>query len=250
MAELVTAPTRKPRSGGIKSVVGEFTLEPRLTVAGIAWEDAGCGFPHETRAGCYDDVVDPEAKEGDGVDQHESIAPPFARYKGVDCFIGGDNVGDSYVDQAKAALEAGEDREVESQLFLWADAVTITADSGATISEVIAAAEEAADTGYVGQPVLFMSRHDAALAFAEKALVRENGVLVTGNGTPVIASGVFPDNTWGTVFILGAVEVYATPVVAQVAHAFASNHTLAIAERVYAIGVDCDYRAGFALTTP
>lgn len=51
----VEAPDRKPRSGGIKDIVGEFITEERLSVTeAIAWEDSGCALPSLTQAGCYD----------------------------------------------------------------------------------------------------------------------------------------------------------------------------------------------------
>mgnify|MGYP000073568510 CR=1 FL=1 len=78
MAQLVQAPRRQPRLGGIKDVVGEFVEESRLAVAEIAWEDSGCGMPKPTRAGCYDLDVDPEDKTFDGVSRYGAVSAAFA----------------------------------------------------------------------------------------------------------------------------------------------------------------------------
>ena len=239
MAQLVPAPVRKPRSGGIKDVVGEFVQQDRLVVAqGIAWEDSGCGLPSGTRAGCYDDVVDPEDKVGSEVGQYQSIGEPFALYKGVECWLGGDNEGDTYTQQAAAALEAGEDRRIEEKLVDWAGAATAngTFDS---LTDAIGGAEQAADLAYIGQPVIILNRADADRAYAAGVLSREGGKLVTANGSPVLSTSM---QSAGDVAAVGAVAVYASKVVSVHAQQLSQNVDMAIAERVYDIGVDCNFR--------
>lgn len=328
VAVQVTAPARRPRSGGIKSVTGEFTLEKRLGVGDVAWEDSGCGFPNDTRAGCYDttfpldyepvDVTDdgatfmftrnddgtvtvdadftaatapagfvapwvpttavtqvvgggsiliatngavtytgtPDAtgtfdydttdrsggtvpnKTFDGILQHAGIGPAFAQVAGVSCWLGGDSDGGSYVQQATDLLAAGEDRKVESVLWNWAEQAA-SPGSAATVAEAIAVAEQAADGGYVGQPVLLMSRAAASIAGKEGAIVVENGSLHTVLGTPVIASSAVDELK---VAAVGALEVWATAVNAATSPDVRGNKGFALAERVYAIGVDCEYR--------
>ena len=248
MAQLVPAPVRKPRSGGIKDVVGEFVQQDRLVVAqGIAWEDSGCGLPSGTRAGCYDDVVDPEDKVGSEVGQYQSIGEPFALYKGVECWLGGDNEGDTYTQQAAATLEAGEDRRIEEKLVDWAGAATAngTFDS---LTDAIGGAEQAADLSYIGQPVIILNRADADRAYAAGVLSREGGKLVTANGSPVLSTSMQPA---GDVAAVGAVAVYASKIVSMHAQKLSQNVDMAIAERVYDIGVDCNFRyLASIVTTP
>ena len=245
MAQLVQAPTRQPRLGGIKQIVGEFISEERLGITPIAWEDSGCGLPKQTRATCYDEVVPIADKEFEGVDGLTSIAPAFAQYAGVECFIGGDSVGASYTEQARTLLEQGEDRMVEQVLWDWiSDAAAQTAASPA---EAIAAVEQKADQEYVGRPVIVMSRATADAAFAAGALARENGSLVTPHGNPVLASGSVTD---GAVAAIGQPAVYATAIRSAIATNKGSNLTAAIAERVYAIGVDCNYVTLSTVDTP
>lgn len=249
MAQLVQAPTRQPRLGGIKDIVGDFVEESRLGIAPIAWEDSGCNFPSFTRAGCYDIDVDPADKEFDGIAQHGAIAAAFALYAGVECWLGGD-ADRSYVEQAKDLLEQGEDRPVESRLWAWAaDGEPYSSDS---ISEIVADLERQADGSYVGRPVLLMDRKYAALAFQQGALVREGGKLITGQGTPVLASGWFEQHSFDdapyVASIIGQPAVYASPVRFAGVQEYTANLGAAIAERVYAIGVDCNFRRSATLT--
>lgn len=249
MAQLVQAPRRQPRLGGIKDVVGEFVEESRLAVAEIAWEDSGCGMPKPTRAGCYDLDVDPEDKTFDGVSRYGAVSAAFAAYAGVECWLGGDADG-SYTQQAQTLLEQGEDRTVEAKLWAWAAAVPDAVSAG-TILQVIAKLEQEADANYVGRPVLMMSRASAAHALQEGALVRDNGKIVSAQGTPVIASGAIEDGDEPFAAIIGQPAVYASPVRSVGVQEHTANLGTAIAERVYAIGVDCDYRlAGTVDPTP
>lgn len=242
MADLVQAPARQPRVGGIKDVAPAIVEVTRAgTFQGLVWEDSACSArPAATRAGCFD-PADPDAdpKEGSGVDQFTTIGEPFARFAGVTCWIGGDEDGSSYAEQARAALEGWEDREVEEALVAWAEAAVDTA-AAASLAAAIGALENDVDVDYIGRPVLVMSRVDSAAAFAAGALVRADGHLVSGNGTPVLATG---KATIGTVSMIGQPVVYASPVTEIEATHHTSNVTLALAERIYALGVDCDYRA-------
>lgn len=246
MALLVQAPRRTQRVGGIKSIAGEFVNEPRLGgPESIEWFGEGCALPSDTRAGCYDETNDdPVELEAGGVETFAAIAAPFAQYAGIKCWLGGDSEGESYTAQAEAALAAGEDRRLEQELWTWAaDGTTATAD---TLAAAIGAAEEAADSDYLGRPVLIMSRTSATLAKAAGILAREDGILVTANGTPVLATGEAPADE---VAIVGAVAVYASPVVTSTAPEVLMNTDMAFAQRIYTIGVDCAYRHHVAIDT-
>lgn len=248
MALRVEAPERQPRSGGIKSVTGEFTLNSRLAAepGDIGWEDPGCSKPNATRAGCWDDVVAAEDKEPDGYIDLQIVTRPFARYVGKECFLGGDD-DQSYLDQAKALLTAWEDREVEAVLWEWAvDAAT--PGTAADIKAAIAVAEEYADANYVGQPVLLMSRRMASLAGDVVEKDADTGLLGTKLGTPVIATGSAPDDDQDIIVILGRPRVYASAIVAQSVVKHTVNVEMAIAERVYAIGIDCAFRYAVDIT--
>jgi hypothetical protein len=248
LAEAVQAPTRRPRQGGIKSVAGDFIAVDRLAVAngsgGLVWEDSGCSFPSETRAGCYDSVTPQEDKVPVSPERFTTITPPFARYAGVECFLGGDAVGPTYTDQAKANLEQGEDRSIEAVLWTWANDADVTG-AATGIAAGIGAAEEYADATYVGAPVILMSRAAAVLADEAGVVHRDGDRLVTTNGNWVLATNAADD---ATIIALGAVAVYTSDTTAVMAIEHKENLAMAIAERVYAIGVDCDFRYAVTVT--
>lgn len=234
----VAPPARRPRSGGIKSVTGDFLAETRLSAGEqIGWEASDCGDLSATSAGCFDTVT-PEEKEFSGVSQFLGTGRPFARYAGVACFLDGDAEGPTYQAQAATILDQGEDREIEGVLWEWA-ADAVDPAEAASLTEAIAVADAHADANYAGLPILLMNRGDADRAKAEGALDFVDGKLVTANNTPVVASASVPA---GSIAVVGWVAVYATDAktFAAIDHRF--NTEYALAERVYAIAVDCEYR--------
>ena len=254
MAQKIAAPKRRPRLGGLKDIIDPFVDEPRITATtDFVWEDSGCSVSASaTRAGCVDDVVADGDFDEDatGIGQFELIGPAFARFKAIRCFLGGDNDSDgTYEAQAIAALEAVEDREIEAVLWGWAEAATATSTASSFVG-AIAAAEEYADRNYIGMPLMIMSRGSAQAAFEKGALSRKDGVLVTGNGTPVLATGSVPDAEQDTVAVIGWPAVYVGKVVAAMATDHRYNTALAVAQRAYGIGVDCEFRYTATVTAP
>ena len=230
----VPSPTRKPRKGGIKSVVGEFESLPRLAVANaVQWVQDGCELPKVAPGLCYADVPVEGPKEFEGIGQ--GTGPIFALYAGVKCYLGENT---DYAKRARALLEQGEDRGVEDVLVDWARTNGGGGAIAASIVDGVAELEEVADTGYVGLPVLIMSRKVAVRARAEKAIFgdEETGQLWTANGTPVIATSGADDDE---LLIIGWPTVYASAFTEIQAYDPTVNQELAIAERVYGIAVDC-----------
>lgn len=238
----VAPPTPAPRLGGIKTVAGEFAHEQRLGATdSIVWEGTPWATLRDTRRECFDPTPEtPGVKTFDGVDEFAGISAPYAKYAGISCYIGGDADG-SYPEAARAALEALEDRAAEAALWEWALGAS-TAGEPATLVEAIAIAEDYADGVYPFRPVLVMSRHDATLASAAGVLKEVDGKLITHQGTPVIASGAIPDDDHGTVAIIGQPKVYASEVVVARAPDTGANLDYAIAERIYAVAVDSEFR--------
>lgn len=244
----VAPPRRQPRKGTLKRLLGgSFVREQRLAaVTAVVWEDSSCGWYSFTRAGCYDTVVADAPKSAIGISQFEGIAPPFAVYRGVECYLGGDNGGATYREQALAALEVDEELAVEAKLAEWAFA-DAAGTTRATLLDAVALIEENASEEYNGLPLLIVSRSLAVFGAAEQVFFREDGGLVTANGTPVLTtSGVGFSDLNSVVAAIGWPEVYASDPIAYQADDLPQNMSMAIAERVYAIGVDCEYR--FAVT--
>lgn len=240
----IAPPERKPRVGGIKSVIGEFSAAPHLAAAeALQWVNDGCEFPKAAPGLCY--VPNPVTgnKTYAGIDSAEG--PIFALYQGVQCYLGADTDYDS---RARALLEQGEDRGVEEVLWEWATSKALP-EPTTTLLDAIAKADETADTLYLGQPVLLMSRRVAAWARAAKALFgdEETGRLWTANGTPVIATGAASDTQ---LFVMGWPTVYASDFVVVRAINPTVNQEMALAERVYGIAVDCEWVFSLAVTAP
>jgi hypothetical protein len=69
----------------------------------------------------------------------------------------------------------------------------------------------------------------------------------TVNGTPVVATWLMPDDK---VYVIGWPTVYASEIASAAGHALNTNREMAIAERIYAMAVDCGFRAVVTVTGP
>lgn len=241
----VQKPDRRTRVGGIKSVL-TVVDEPRLAITGdeVVWDGPDCAFPlSETRAGCFDVTVAAADKEADGYTILEGSIP-FARYVGFECTPG---PGTEFLADARAHLEAGEDRAIEAQIALWVAANDGAPGSAASVAAAIGAVEDTADSAYIGAPLVLVARADVPAAIEGGALRWDGDVLVTSNGNAAIASGEFPI---GTVSAIGWPAVYGSATVAHEALDHTTNRQKAIAERVYAFAIDCTYATSVTVTAP
>lgn len=235
----VPAPRRKPRVGGIKDVVGEFVKVDRLggPSEGITWDADFCDMDFsETTAGCVTQALEMDPNSsfvGESTDT-------FAIYVGEGCWLGSD-ADETFADRAQRHLEAVEGRAIESR---------IAGMSGATVPRVgtlggsIGMLEAHAAANYPGLPILMMDSFAAASAFEKGALAREGGKLVTGLGTPVVVTASDAGHVQnGGMMIMGQPEVYATDAIVHQVDQHSQNKSVAIAQRVYAIAIDCGYIA-------
>lgn len=235
----VSAPTRAPREGGIEDVA-EFVHNERLaTVQGIVFVSDGCNFPELYEGLCYaTDPAVPDEKTFDGI-EIEDGGIPFTLYSGVECFMNGGTY-EEFAARARAAFDMGHGREIENQLGLWADGATaITTPVATGVTAAIGRIQQDLDDRYVGRGVILISRFDANAALAAGALDHEGEFLRTKLKTPVIASGRIAP---GTVYGLGAVKVEHTEVVAREVDDPTTNRRYALAEAVFALVVDCEFR--------
>lgn len=169
------------------------------------------------------------------------ILPPFGGYIGVECTMHPDN---DFEGRARAALELAQGRYLEEVLWGWLSGGTAITTAN-TLVKAIAQADNHADANYLGQPIMHLNRGDADEAFAAGALTRQDGKLVTANGTEVVASHEY---TAGTVAISGDITVEQSAIVTAPAVDYNHNTEMWIAERVWSVLVDCDYRAEFTVT--
>lgn len=167
------------------------------------------------------------------------IGPSFGGYLGVECWLG--QTQDEYAPRARQALELAQGPVLEEKLWAWLVAGSGT--SATSLAEAIALAETAADSGYVGRPVLHMNRGDVTRAKGSLEVI--DGRLFTVNRSPVVASAKYAA---GTVVASGGITVVQSPVEVNQGLNLTQNRFMAIAERVYNIAVDCAFRAEFTVS--
>lgn len=232
-AHYVEAPTRSPRKGGIRDVAEVREGLQRLALGGLVqYTSPGCQVAVGEAALCYPAATQ-EEKDRSGIETLDGL-PIFGAYVGIECWLGGSD----YEADARRLLDQSEDRAIEQALDNYLESTTpAEADS---LLDAIASADEDADGTYPGAPVIVMNRHDAVLAKAADAIDfhPDSGKLVTANHTPILASARI---TRGSVSVVGALTVLASPIQVHRVQHFELNREYAIAERAYALLIDCNY---------
>lgn len=240
---LVQPPRRRPRKGGIKAVANVVSADRMFATERLDWMPEGCSFPSAAPGACWAEAVALDEKQYEGLELGTS-AQVFVGYAGVACQDL--SAEQEFLERARTTLEAGEDRFVEAKLVDVLEAIDPIATDHATWAAAIAAAEDRADDRYVGQPILVMNRGDAQLAFTDGALEADKeGNLWTANGTPVLATSAFAA---GTLYITGDITLWTGPVAATTAQAPQFNTALALAERAYALAIDCEFADARSVT--
>lgn len=236
VTQTVTGPTREDRAGGIE-VIATFETSDRLGVTEtVSWISDPCTFPKAALGLCWEEPAFPaDDKTGEPIDIEMGIGSPFALYGGVECFLGPDNDFDA---RARAILEDGDGRILEAKLVAWGAAAAAPID-GTDLVGALAAVENALDVNYLGRGVIIVNRGDAVRLGALHALEYRDGILYTINGTPVLSTGAA---VAGQVIGVGSIKVLQTALAERSVTAHPTNREFSIAERVYAILVDCSYR--------
>jgi hypothetical protein len=240
----VTPPQRRPRKGGIRAVANTAPLERAFAAERVDWANLECAWPADAPGLCWGTTIPTAEKDRYGFELGGS-APIFALYGGAECYL---NAGETYEEDARAVLTAGADRVIEAKLVEYLDTLDATPTAATSWVGVIAAAEQAADDTYLGQPVLVMNRGDAVEASAAGALSpapADDGKLWTPNGTPVLASGRVPA---GQVYVTGTITLYESSIVTSQAGDFTHNRQLAIAEQAFAFAIDCLFVVAYTVT--
>ena len=104
-----------------------------------------------------------------------------------------------------------------------------------------------ADNNYLGSPILIVNRGDVSRLVGDGVLkAKDDGEVFTANGTRVLStSKVAP----GTVIATGQITVHRSSAETHQVAAHTTNREYAIAERAYAIVIDCGYTAVYTVTT-
>lgn len=235
----IEPPVRARRGGGIRDAA-TFRSNDRIGAAqSVVFQSDGCSFPKLSEHLCYVGDPTPDDKTYDGIVIDDAIGVPFPLYAGVKCTAGPDA---DELERAKRLLDEGMDRELEAQLFAWAVAGTdVAAPAAAGVQNALGRIEQRLDATYVGRGVILMSRYDATLAGAVGALrdTPDGMPMFTKVGTPVIASGRV---TPGVIYGLGAIVVEHGDAEAVETIDPEYNQHYAIAEEVFVLAVDCEFR--------
>jgi hypothetical protein len=235
----VPTPTRKPRAGGIFSVDG-IVLDGDnrlLTATDVVYVGDPCNIVINEVGYCYGDgtpAADAEKDiSADGFPQ--GIGKTFAGAYGVSCFLGPDM---DFRARAQRGYEQFESRFVEGKILAIISTSPPTAVGTGTAAAGIGALEEKADAEYPGLPILWVSRTVAAALFAAQVIHKDGDMLVTGNGTPVIATSAMTDTS---IYITGWVNLYRGALSIHDPIDWTHNTGTALVERGYAVTLDCDY---------
>ena len=206
---------------------------------GVEYASFLCSLPGLFAAPCevVPDITYDQTKTTSGSQTVEGS--PFVVYSAIEC----DLIGGPYTDQARAKLLGGEEVPVAQAVAALAlndpDLVVLAGDLS-TVQDAIAALgdlEQYAAENYAGLPIIHMSRKTATILIAANALFPQlDGSLITGLGTPVAASGGYPDDV---MWVTGQVHLWRTPVTAVDVPAQMSNQAISLAERTYMAAIDC-----------
>lgn len=241
----VEPPQRLPRKGGLLSIA-EVRPASRLAAAnGVQYIPDPCELRYDAAGFCYVETPVVGTKNFTSILNSTGVIPNFGLHYGVSCWL---NDEDDFTERARAGLEASEGRGIETLFWAWVNGATALTAVTTGIRDAIAALEQAADDLYIGQPVIHINRADAVRAAAAGAISPnpvDDGRLWTANGTPVVASAKYPA---GTIGVTGGVTVFRSDIVDTRTAALEDNTAYALAERVYGIAVDCDFRRKVAFT--
>jgi hypothetical protein len=231
----IQPPTRAERVGGLTQAA-EFRPEPRLAMAeGVTFQSDGCDFPDTEELRCY--TADVEDKTFAGIDLLDGIGAPITLYAGVKCFMGPDP---DMQERARRTLDQGRDRVLEEYLGTWAAGATAIPGAGG-VQAALARVEQELDDNYIGRGTILMSRQDAILLGALQTDLPE---IITRVGSRVIASGKIAP---GTIYGLGQVLVLHGSRNEVFTNHPRTNTLWALAEEVFAIAVDCNFRTKSAI---
>jgi hypothetical protein len=247
----VPAPSIKPVPGGLFSVAEIVDNQDRAAAMGAHYESVPCTFPHAAPGDCWISIGDYTVASTKSV-----TAPGFSNtilnfpvYAGVQCFAEAES---DYDTKAIQLLEAGESVAVERIFYNW-----LTDNAGTALVTPVASVTSAfgfAEFALAGQlPTLGLihaNRYVTSLAAAEGNLLPGSGPLVTHQGTPIANGGGYQADPTafvpapaelGELFVTGAVTIYRSPIQVTRAGDWTHNKEMAIAERNYAIAVNCNF---------
>lgn len=244
----IAAPRVAPYGGGLRDVVPITPLSDPHLGGGVEYDGVMCA--HAGLApGLCDERVTTDPQKSFHNPEHV-VGPAIAVYAGVACDI----MGEPYDTQAREALELAEfyalAQGIWEVFFKPVVAPNILTTTPVCPELAVAMAEDWAAENQPGTPLIWTSRSGATSLHAAKVAVREGNSLVTPLGTPIVSErpfGLGPGNsgygTYGWMYVSGPAQLVQGPVLSTVARDTTTNESMAVAERIWGVTIQCTIAA-------
>ena len=235
LLDLLEVATPAPTRGGLLSVstVHDMPNNEFMHQIGIV-QGSTCEVPMQAPYDCYSNIPITDAdKDAHGIFSSETTV--FSLYFAVDCTLQSDE--GEFERRAREGLEAGESTGIEviGQDLLNQISTTATA---ADVTEAIGKAEIWAGNHWGHLPLIHMDRGLATEGIAAHVIVPGlDWSLTTGQGTPIDNGGGFVAQN--TIWVTGSASIARGPIKTYRAIDPLHNHEMALAERSYALWIDC-----------
>lgn len=242
----IAAPRVAPYGGGLRDVVPITTLTDPHLGGGVEYDGVIC--QHAGLApGLCDERVTTDAEKQFSPPSHVT-GPSIAVYTGIGCDI----LGEPYDALATQALELAEfyalAQGIWEVFFKPVAAPNILGGGPLCVEEAVGLAEDWAAGNQPGMPLLWTSRSVATVAHSRHVAVREGNALVTPLGTPIVAERPFGQapgapGGYGWMYVSGPAQLVKGSVLTTVARDTSTNESMAVAERIWAVTIECTIAA-------
>jgi hypothetical protein len=244
----VPTPSSEPYVGGLFGAATIVDGNERAAAMGAQFEAVPCTFPNPAPGSCWKNIGTTTVAS-----TKSTTAPGFGAtilnfplYAGVQCFL---NANSDYDQKAQELLLAGEAVAVEKVFYQWlvdnaGTAVAAPASGGVVSAFGVAESLLGGQLPTLG--VIHANRYITNLArSAHLVTLGTDEPLLTIQGTPVANGGGYTPNPAAPVadriFATGAITIYRGDIQVTRATDQTHNREMAIAERGYAIAINCNY---------
>lgn len=236
--ERITAPAVERRKGGLLAVADVRDDANGKWQYGLDWLPDHCGTAHLTSIDCVDGAGGAKAFDGVPV----VLSKAFAVYKGVKC-----DMFDMprYAQQARTGLEFGEAETVERYVALnvlnGGQDITPTSGTAVSLAAGLGMLEEWTAENYGGVPIIHADRMVTTALLADNLLVRDAANMRTNQGS-LLSNGAYRvENKAGErwLWASGQILLVRGTVGDHQVTDRVKNDSYALAERPWAIGVEC-----------
>lgn len=240
--DAIESPMPRPLRYGLFRAVGALLpLTDHQLGGGLIYEPITCGIAHSWAIDCPDDSPEESPAEKVFDEIPAFIEPdPFVVYGSSTCGSVGTDAARAEL-RARQNLENGEQYEVESAMATHLSLADVPLGAAASIVEAVSELEQwlYGTQAYGREGYLHASPEVAALAASEHLWEQDGSRYRTPYGTIWSVGGGYPP---GTIWISGEARVWRSDIeVPDPIQTFdrAINQWYVIAERAYAVAVEC-----------